>query len=100
MKFIVTTTAALMVASSCTPMPAFAQMVCGQRPRVLNELASKYHERPTAYGIANNGAAVELLKTEDGKTWSIIVTYPNGKSCALATGSDWEPVKAEYGVAN
>ena len=77
--------------------PAHAQLKCGdrigRRPEALNHLSTKYHEAPVGVGLATNGGVVEVLSTLDGKTWTIIVTMPNGKSCLIAAGQDWESVE-------
>lgn len=94
MTRIALTIAALMAVSG----PVMAQTACGERSRVIETLATKFQEQPTAVGIAANGAAVELIRAEDGKTWTLIVTYPSGMSCALASGNDWDSVTPKYGV--
>jgi hypothetical protein len=56
---------------------------------VLKHLAEKYQESPIAVGIANGGGLVEVLSTDDGQTWTIIVTRPDGWACLVAFGEDW-----------
>ncbi len=63
---------------------------CDKRPAVMSQLENKYSERPVAIGVANNGGIVEVLATEDGDTWTIIITLPNGMTCLVAAGEDWE----------
>ena len=72
---------------------AHAQLKCGDREAALAHLSNKYHEAPVAVGLATNGGVVEVLSTQDGSTWTIIVTMPNGKSCLIAAGQDWENVE-------
>jgi hypothetical protein len=64
--------------------------VCDARKEVLGHLAGKYHENPTALGLATNGGVVELLTAADGKTWTIVITLPNGQTCLVAAGENWE----------
>ena len=48
--------------------------------------------------VANNGGLVELLTTQSGTTWTLIITLPNGMTCLLAAGEDWEAVPmAQFG---
>lgn len=68
---------------------AEARQVCDKRTDVLTQLSKKYAEKPTAVGVTANGGIVELLSEKDGKTWTLIVTMPNGISCLIAAGSDW-----------
>src|SRR5262249_62246228 len=74
------------------PLPAMAagNMACSQRDDVLAQLGSKYKEAPSAVGIANNGGLIEVLTSDDGSTWTIIVSMPNGTSCLLAAGENWQ----------
>jgi len=77
---------------------AVAQQACDKRTKLLDHLKRKYEEAPTALGVANNGGLVELLKTEEGKTWTLIITLPNGMTCLLAAGEDWEDIPvAQFG---
>ena len=90
----------LAAALLCWAQPAkAAETACSTRDDVLGQLASKYHEQTAASGLANNGGTIEILKSvvtdaqgqrTVGKTWTIIVSMPNGFSCLLAAGSDWQ----------
>ncbi len=55
------------------PFSASAQMFCKDRASIVDHLATKFDEAPVAVGIAANGTALEVLTTEDGKTWTIMV---------------------------
>lgn len=72
--------------------PAAGQQtpVCTDRSTVLNHLSSKYSEAPVGMGVANNGGVIELLSSKAGKTWTIILTMPNGITCMIAAGESWE----------
>ena len=69
---------------------AMAAPQCDERDTVLELLANKYKEAPVAIGVTNNGGLVEVLSTDNGGTWSIIVTTPNGMSCLVAAGEGWK----------
>ena len=72
-----------------TPAHA-ANSACSTRDQVISQLNEKYKEAPTAVGLANNGALVEVLTTGDGSTWTLVVSMPNGATCLLAAGQDWQ----------
>ena len=72
---------------------ALAQPQCDTRDKVLSLLAEKYKEAPVALGVTNNGGLVEVLSTDEGTTWSIIVTAPDGKSCLVAAGEGWRALE-------
>ncbi len=63
------------------------------RDRVLTHLAEKYGEAPVAVGLTSAGGLVEVLTTDDGRTWTIIVTTPQGISCLVAAGEGWRDVE-------
>jgi hypothetical protein len=63
---------------------------CGARATVLDYLSAKYSEKPIAMGIAANGGLIEVLTSNDGTTFTIIVTMPEGETCMVATGEGWE----------
>ena len=72
--------------------------MCNKRDIVLELLAKKYNEAPVAAGITNAGTLIEVLTTEKGETWSILVTKPNGISCLVSSGEGWMAVKSQYGL--
>ena len=41
-------------------------------------------------GLANNGGVIEILSSGAGKSWTIILTMPNGVTCMIAAGDSWE----------
>lgn len=65
---------------------------CATRAKVLNHLSANYAEAPVAIGLAQNGGVIELLTSGQGNTWTIIITMPDGTSCMLAAGEDWEQI--------
>ncbi len=74
--------------------PAMAQqqqMACAERGALVGQLQEKYNEQAQGVGLTGNGAVMELLTSDKG-TWSLIVTMPNGKSCLIATGDEWQQV--------
>lgn len=72
---------------------AFAQTQCNDRDSVIALLASKYKEQPVALGVTNTGGLVEVLSTDKGDTWTIIVTTPQGLSCLVAAGEGWHAIE-------
>jgi len=70
--------------------PAASQTVCAPRQPLVDGLASKFGEVPTARGLGAN-AVVEVLAAPDGQ-WTILVTQPNGLACVVMTGRHWQPL--------
>ncbi len=69
---------------------ARAQSVCMAHPELANQLDSRFSEAPVAIGLANNNVVVEVFSNGDGSTWTMVLTQPDGMSCVMATGEDWE----------
>lgn len=74
--------------------PAYAQQTpaCAERTAILKHLAEKYTETPVALGLANNGGVLETLVSKGGDSWTIIITMPNGATCMVAAGENWEKI--------
>ncbi len=66
---------------------------CAPRKTALKNLASQFNEAPVQIGLTNAGAIVEVTTSEDGDSWSIILTTPQGISCIIAAGEHWEQVQ-------
>ncbi len=89
MKFLILTSFILSLMVFSPPQFAQAQAPCDDRAKIISRLAKKYKETPIAVGLSARGL-VEVLSTKDGKTWTIIVTSPNGYSCLVTAGTDWQ----------
>jgi hypothetical protein len=95
---LVIATSAILVATA----PAAAQQqLCTERQVVLSQLSKQYSEALVAMGCANNGGVLEVLSSGAGKSWTIILTMPNGVTSVLAAGDSWEalPVMAQIDPA-
>ncbi len=79
------------LASLILATPSLAQSVCGERARFLDQLDERYKEAPAALGVIDNGSVLELL-TSRGGSWTILVTAPDGTTCLMATGENWENI--------
>ena len=84
-KVLVLGLALTMIATAATAQ----QGPCEARSTLIEKLAEKYNENSVAVGIANGGQLVEVLTTDGGSTWSIIMTSPAGISCLVAAGEGW-----------
>ena len=74
-----------------TPTPALGQgppRACHPRDHLLAVLEEKYGEIPIGFGVTN-GQLIELPTSDDGISWTIIQTSPNGISCMITSGEGW-----------
>jgi hypothetical protein len=81
--------AGVALAMLVTPALAQQQPACGDRNDLLTQLKEKYKETPTGFGMTGQGSVVELMTSESG-SWTLILSFPSGRSCLIATGEGWE----------
>ena len=84
------------VALFATAAPAVAQSRCGERSDIIQQLETRFQETQQAIGLASNGAVLEIFASPVG-TWTVLMTYPNGKTCLMAVGDAWRPTADELG---
>ena len=85
---------ALLIGWSALPGAAEAQMVCGERSVMVDGLLKNYAEAPVSIGLASNGAVIEVFASPD-RSWTIVMTRPNGLSCVVAAGEGWEDLPTQ-----
>ena len=96
----VLTIVAILAALAALSIPVQAAVgPCGIRADVLAELAKKYQENPVGIGVTNEGNLMELLKSANGSTWTIIETMPDGPTCLRGAGTDWFDKETDPGDA-
>ena len=62
-----------------TATPSPAQSLCANRAEMIKSLSDKFRENPTAVGMINGDAVVEIFVSKNG-TWTILATGTDGKS--------------------
>jgi hypothetical protein len=70
-------------------LPGQAEGTCVARDWLVAELAEQNLEQPVAQGTTADGAVLEILTSRDGRTWTLLVTEPQGLTCTLIEGRDW-----------
>ncbi len=68
------------------------------RDEIVAELDARYEEAPVAGGITANGTILEVFASPDGRSWTIIVTRPDGMSSVIAEGEGWSFVETLKGL--
>lgn len=79
----------LIIGSSFLAPAASAQPVCGAHRTVSDNLKKSYAEAPVSMGVTMGGGVIEVYASAEG-TWTLVITQPNGMSCLIAAGQDWE----------
>jgi len=74
---------------------------CTEHKAAIRHLEGKFSETPAAVGLTNTGAMLEVLTSDMGRSWTILVTKPDGNTCLVATGEAWKMISSvaslEYG---
>lgn len=71
-------------------LPNSAEGACVLHEWLVGELSEQYSEHPIARGLTGDGALLEILSSDDGRTWTLLVTEPEGLTCTLIEGRDWQ----------
>lgn len=72
---------------------AHGQPACDKRDKITERLETRYQEFLTAWGMSNTGQLVELWATENGETWTLVLSHANGISCLIGAGVNWQAVE-------
>ena len=91
---------AIVIGITAFSQAAQAQLVCGERPKMVANLKSFFQEEPKSMGLQADGSVVEVFVSPDG-SFTMLVTIPNGTSCVVMAGQDWENLssrKAGLGI--
>ena len=78
-----------LAAAQAAPGPELAP-ACHSHADVAKMLEKKFAEQPSALGVQANGHLVEVFVSNEGTSWTIVVTRPDGWSCIVAVGEHWE----------
>lgn len=74
---------------------SFAAPQCGPRAALLAELSAKYNETRRGIGVAANNQVMELFASAESGSWTITVTLPEGTTCLVASGQNFEAISEE-----
>ena len=84
-------TSAVMLALAAPATPGAAANMCTERQKMVSALSNKYKEARRGLGIASRTGVMEFYVSPAG-TWTVLMTMPNGVSCIVAAGRDWEEI--------
>ncbi len=69
--------------------PVASTQTCGPRDPLIRKLTKRYQEVSRGFGLSSATQVVEFWVSNRTGTFSVLLTYPNGVTCILATGSNW-----------
>ena len=76
---------------------AIAEQICAPRDRAEIQLKKQFGEMVSGRGLAANGKQmIELFVSEKG-SWTVLTSDPNGRSCVMASGENWQGIKILVG---
>lgn len=94
MKWMTLTTLLLLTVCS----PAYAQSACFPTYKEMEDkLITDYKERRMWAGLNMEGHLMSVFVSQDHQTWTIIRTFPTGRTCSVDDGDMWLPYAPAYG---
>jgi len=97
-RTVILSTLLVIAGSSVIAPAALAQPVCGSRQSISESLKKSYTEAPISMGLTSGGGVIEVFSSPKG-TWTLVITQPNGMSCLIAAGQDWETLPQQEVVS-
>ena len=67
-------------------------MACTERKAAIRHLQGKFSEAPVAMGLTNTGEVLEVLTSDGGRSWTMLLTMPNGSTCLVTAGEAWKTI--------
>ena len=65
---------------------------CAPRDQVVAVLAKNYGEARAGIGLNGDARVMEMFVNATTGTWTITVTLPDGQTCLVATGEQFQTV--------
>lgn len=78
------------VAALAPPVAAQTEANCLTRDQVIEVLVNRYHEQATGAGLQSPYQMLEIWTSPETGTFTVLVSYPDGTSCVVASGSYWQ----------
>ena len=88
-RYLAAILGALLIGWGAFSSSAQAQTVCGERKAIVASLEKTFSEAPVSMGLGSNGAIIEVFASPF-RTFTIILTRPDGVACVMAAGENWE----------
>ena len=69
--------------------------LCSRYDLLTDHLTLRYNEHAVASGLPDNGKSYLEIWASEAGTWSVLVVVPNGPTCLIHSGQDFELIKYE-----
>jgi hypothetical protein len=70
-----------------------ARPPCHDYGEIARQLADRYKEAPVSAGLQANGHLLQVFRSPESGTWTILSTAPGGLTCIVAAGRGWETIE-------
>lgn len=80
---------------AATAPPALAQSTCGPHDRIIEKLGLQYGESTVGRGLQSATRLIEVWRSKEKGSWTILLVRPDGMACILASGMAWIDEKAK-----
>ncbi len=77
------------------PGTGHTQPQCAAHQTVADQLATQFGEAKRSMGLASNATVMELYASSDTGTWTMTITLPDGMTCLVAAGDNFETVPVQ-----
>ena len=67
-----------------------AEVFCDDRDSLLLKLERSYGAERMGRGMRGPEAIIEVWAVRSTGEWTLVQSYPDGKSCIVAMGENWE----------
>ncbi len=81
--------AGLTAAVAATTIPAHSQTFCAPRDVIVERLTGNFGEGLAGGGLRSESQLLEVWAAPETGTWTVLITGADGKTCVLASGTDW-----------
>ncbi len=72
-----------------TPAHAVAAQ-CASHAKMMQQLNERFGESRQSIGLTPSGQMLELFAHPETGTWTVLLSFPNGTSCMMAAGTDYQ----------
>lgn len=81
-------------AALAPPLAAETAITCLERSQLTAVLENDYHESPRGAGLQGPHQMLEIWTSPETGSFTVLVTFADGTSCVVATGSYWQEALA------
>jgi Na+-transporting NADH:ubiquinone oxidoreductase subunit NqrC len=89
----------LCIVMALSPAYAESAAACTDYKTLQAALMQKFHEQPTAAGLAGEKSEIAwtLFESPKGESWTMVIVDTKGRACVIGTGENWTDLSAGKG---